>query len=221
MRIKQLTLISVVFMTSLSLTFTSCEPSTKSKLSGLWTITRVEVGDQEMTPNARWVRFYDDGTQESGNGWQQHSIGTWQYDAKLLLLKIENTNGLKDPFDAFQVDLKGDKMSWYRAEEGQETNIFLERIDRIPASEGDQLMGFWTSDSAVLFIRWDKRYVWSMDTLRNAGIYHVHGHRNEIQFIEEGKPRSFYSFSIENDQLELKPDSGDVLTFTRSRELGQ
>ena len=53
--------------------FTSCT----SKIEGLWEIEKVKVGDKEMTPIARWVRLNPDKSQKSGNGWFQHSIGTW------------------------------------------------------------------------------------------------------------------------------------------------
>jgi hypothetical protein len=37
------------------------------------------MGNNEMTPIARWMRFNKDSTQTSGNGWLQHSEGSWVF----------------------------------------------------------------------------------------------------------------------------------------------
>ena len=35
------------------------------KVDGLWTVTKVKVGEQEMTPIAKWMQFNADSTQTS------------------------------------------------------------------------------------------------------------------------------------------------------------
>ena len=45
-----------------------------------------------MTPNARWMRFNPDFTQESGNGWFQHSLGSWSLNSIKGELSIVNDN---------------------------------------------------------------------------------------------------------------------------------
>ena len=32
----------------------------QSKIDGLWEVTKVKMGENEMTPNARWMRFNAD-----------------------------------------------------------------------------------------------------------------------------------------------------------------
>lgn len=56
------------------LSLPACEG--KPSIDGLWLVKSVKVGGDEMTPNGRWMRFNTDSTQESGNGWFQHSVGS-------------------------------------------------------------------------------------------------------------------------------------------------
>ena len=61
---------------------TSCKNEQTQKenaILGLWVVKKVKMGDQEMTPIARWMRFNKDSTQTSGNGWLQHSEGSWVF----------------------------------------------------------------------------------------------------------------------------------------------
>ena len=47
-----------------------------SNIDGLWVVKKVKVGNQEITPISRWMKFNTDSTQSSGNGWVQYSVGT-------------------------------------------------------------------------------------------------------------------------------------------------
>lgn len=109
-------LILLVLLTCLLMV--SCEKS--NRIEGLWVVEEVAVGEQEMTPNARWMRFNADSTQQSGNGWLQHSYGTWSMNEKTGELSVENVNGLDDPYGAFDVSVGKDTMFWSRQEEGQQ-----------------------------------------------------------------------------------------------------
>ena len=53
----------------------SCEKENRNSIHGLWLVEKVEVGENSMTPVARWTKFNADRTQTSGNGWLQHSNG--------------------------------------------------------------------------------------------------------------------------------------------------
>ena len=75
--------------------YTACQA--QSPITGLWVVQGVMIGDEERTPNARWMRFHADFTQQSGNGWLQHSVGTWTLDPATQDLSITNTTGLLDP----------------------------------------------------------------------------------------------------------------------------
>ena len=58
----------------------STELSAQREIIGMWEFTSVQVGDQTMTPVAKWAKYNSDGTFQSGNGWTQNSIGTWNYN---------------------------------------------------------------------------------------------------------------------------------------------
>ncbi len=68
------------FLIVIILLYQSC--ANKSNIEGLWVVKLVKVVNQGMTPNARWTRFNSDSTQQSGNGWFQHSYGTWKFNEK-------------------------------------------------------------------------------------------------------------------------------------------
>ena len=190
----------------------------EAMLEGLWHVTSVSVGDQEMTPNAKWTRFNADGTQQSGNGWRQHSVGTWTFDNSSMELTIVTENGVADPFGPFNVDLLSKtQMEWIRQEEGSVVRVSLERVSQLPLTYGDQVLGLWELKEAVgdealfanstyLFVRWDGKFVIGTKEGKRYGVYNVHGHKAEIELIPygEGSNRSFWQFEVLADQLTLR-----------------
>ena len=207
-----------------------------SNIDGLWVVKKVKVGNQEITPISRWMKFNTDSTQSSGNGWLQHSVGTWSYKNNQLLVK--NTNGLEDNAAPFYVILKNLKMNWSREEEGENVKVFLERIDKIPTSEGNKLMGLWKlkkvnlnnhseeiNSTKTLYISWDNRYILQNDTdKKEYGIYKIHGHKPELQMVAYGDNTefNFYNFSISNNELTLiKSDTKEKLIYSRIHQFPQ
>ena len=126
----------------------SCSKEPEPGIEGLWVVTQVKAGENEMTPKARWMRFNADLTQESGNGWLQHSIGTWKLDESNRLI-IENSNGLKDPNEPFKVSISGSAMTWNRTEEGQDLHVYLKRASHLPTKDADLLYGLWQLKEAT------------------------------------------------------------------------
>ncbi|MCO6479228.1 MAG: hypothetical protein J5I94_21515, partial [Phaeodactylibacter sp.] len=118
-------------------------------ITGLWEITKVEVGDQAMTPVAKWTRIDADGTYQSGNGWLQNSAGTWIYDKESGEFLPTETLGLTDPFGAFKVSFTDKGMAWTREEEGMEVIVHFDRIEELPMSTGDKLVGLWGLEKAM------------------------------------------------------------------------
>ncbi|MFK8060629.1 MAG: hypothetical protein AB8B78_11120 [Polaribacter sp.] len=218
----------------LVLIVTSCsnKKSLKTKIDGLWLVKKVKVGQEEMTPVARWMQFNKDSSQTSGNGWLQHSFGTWSFNNKELIVK--NTNGVEDNLNPFVVNLENSKMTWSRVEEGENVQVFLERTNKIPTSDGNRLMGLWELNSIVsdnqdknfilqhtqtLFLRWDNTYVdYKEGRGKRYGIYKIHGHKPELQMVNYGdKPEfKFYKFSIIDDELTLTATKGkEQLIYSR------
>lgn len=205
----QLLLLSIILLSSCSM---------NQKIAGLWEIEKVKVGTEEMTPVARWTRLNKDNTQESGNGWRQHTVGKWAYDSKEKTINLLNENGLKDEFGGFQITEMGkQKMVWTRMEEGQSVAVYLNRIEKIPAAPFNKLLGVWrlkeTTNNAAetyLFLRWDQIAISRTSSEdRKYGMYKTHGHKNELEIIYYEEPLRqevwTYRFSASNDLiLELK-----------------
>lgn len=211
----------------------SCDNQNKKelKIDGLWLVKKVKVGQEEMTPIAKWMKFNADSTQTSGNGWLQHSFGSWSLYKNKLSMK--NTNGLDDESEPFKISLEKSKMTWSRVEEGENIQVFLERINKIPASDGNNLMGLWKLDtvflghhtenlkssSITLFLRWDNTYVIQQSKEEKYyGIYKIHGHKPELQMVNYGETPEFkfYKFSISDDKLTLtNTDTNTKLIYSR------
>ena len=201
--------------------FFSCNE--QSTLEGLWVVKTVQVGEQEMTPNARWTRFNANHTQESGNGRFQHSYGTWQLDEATYSLSVTNLNGLEDSNGPFTVSIRDDKMTWTRTEEGQPVAVTLERSSTLSETYSDRLLGLWSLDSlsgegkyfnqsntagtaSYIFFRWDKRFVIQSENGRINGVYNVHGHKPEVELIPYGGQldRDFWKVNYDDGYISLK-----------------
>ena len=229
---KILPLLSLIIV----LSFFSCEKTTK--IEGLWVVKSVIIGDEEMTPNARWTRFNSDLTQESGNGRFQHSYGTWKLNQNSNELFIENTNGLDDINGPFVISLNQSEMIWERTEEGQNIKVILERSSKLPETYGDKLLGLWQLEKVIgnynyfkesdkkeindyIFFRWDKRFIIESEKGRVNGIYNVHGHKPEVEFIPYGDQvkRDFWEIQFEENQITLKLLNSDTLVTRQFRRI--
>jgi len=215
--------------------FIGCEE--KPTIEGLWIVKSVIVGEENMTPNARWMKFNSDSTQQSGNGWFQHSIGTWSFNQSTNALTITNTNVLEDPNEPFSVILSDDEMTWKRVEEGQPIVVNLERTIQLPTTYGDQLLGLWSLKESTgstnystpldtvgitdyVFFRWDKRFVIGTEKGRIRGVYQVHGHRPEVELIPYTKAYTSDTWGINfnGEQITLNLlDTDSVVTRTFKR----
>ncbi len=217
---------------------TSCE--NKATIEGLWIIKSVKVGEQEMTPNARWMRFNSDFTQESGNGWFQHSIGTWDLNSMTNELSMVNSNGLNDAYGPFNLTMDQDTMIWNRTEDEQIVQVTLMRSTQLPTAFGDKIIGLWKLEEAVgdgnyfkktensesvdyILFRWDKRFVIGTETGKLSGVYNVHGHKPEVELIPYGEQykRDFWKIDFERDAITLSllnTDSIVVRKFKRIHE---
>ncbi|PQJ78178.1 hypothetical protein [Polaribacter porphyrae] len=206
-----------------------------NSINGLWLVKKVKVGKNEMTPIARWMKFNADSTQTSGNGWLQHSVGTWSLNAQNKL-SVTNTNGIVDTAEPFSIELLNNKMTWTRLEDGNKVKVFLERANKIPTSEANKLFGLWKFDSiienkkevsdslnpknkAMLFLRWDNTYVlYNYPEGEQYGVYKTHGHRLQIDMLSytKKKKNQYYQFNLENKKLTLKStNSSREITLTR------
>jgi len=211
-----------------------CSKQSEKGIVGLWVVEKVQMGEQSMTPIARWMRFETDSTQTSGNGWFQHSYGSWSMNGDQL--RVIDVNGITDEFEPFKISLNEDKMTWIRNEEGQGVTVHLKRATKVPASKGNQLIGLWKltkatdqenditaitnpDDKAMMHLRWDYMYVQhNMPKGRRFGVYKIHAHKPEIQLVNYGNESqfSFWNFSLEGNKLLLKStDQKSTMEFER------
>ncbi len=214
MRTK-ITLLSLFLLTS---TFLFAQD-----ISGLWAIKKVLVGGQTMTPVAKWTNIQKDGSYQSGNGWLQNSEGTWTFDKKKKLYAPIETNGIKDEFGPFTVELNNDTMTWLREEEGMIVTVELVKINRIPQSTADQIVGLWDLKDATknntsivntidpdnkhyIFIRWDRLYISrTSEGKRATGYWHIHGHKPEVTLLSHTKknPAETWKVTVSADTLQM------------------
>ena len=195
--------------------------NSESNMIGLWEITKVTIGNEQMTPIAKWIEFKPDHTHRGGNGWMQHSIGTWHFDKINATLSIETSNGVEDLFPPFKVIYENNNMRWEREEDGQKVNVSLNKIEEIPAAYFDKMIGLWKivsinnegnnsilpfEENAKLFMRMDRRYSIHLSSGRKGGIWHAHAHRQQVRLLsDEGDAfdsRWEVSFDDEKNGLE-------------------
>lgn len=219
--------------------------SQAQNLPGLWTVEEVRVGEEIMTPVAKWFRYEEDGTYSGGNGWLQNEEGTWTFDQYQQLLAPKNNYGLTDPFGPFKVSEDKGKMIWEREEEGMQVKVTLSRIQKQPKSPADWLVGMWGLQAAekdgthnmeaidpdrkvYYFIRWDRLVI-----LRNAkgerktGYWHIHGHKPEVTFLPHDNQLPAETWRVDPGAKALMmtgisdTNRGQVLSLGRLRDFPQ
>lgn len=195
-------------------------------IQGFWGITEVKVGDELMTPVAKWTKINADKTFQSGNGWQQNSIGTWTYDKKKRAYHPRETygTGLEDEAGPLTVSFKDDKMIWERKEEGMKVVVTLQRITQLPMSPADLLTGLWDLTKVVnagqvvtseidpenkyyIFIRADRVFLErTPENERKYGLWHINGHKPEVTFIrnDQNKENEVWHVSFKGTELTMR-----------------
>lgn len=219
------------------LIFSFCVEATS--FVGFWKVEKVLVGEEEVTPVAKWMKIDKDGTYLSGNGGLQHIKGSWTFDRSKKQLKLEENNGIKDPFGAFQISSTADRMEWRREEEGMLVVVNLLRIDEMPMSIADEIKGLWAltkvykngkdisesysiGDNGYIMFRWDRRFVeQNASGEKNYAYWYINPHRSELRLVErnEDKLTEWWAAEITNNSLTLDGLRGDKkgLQFVYSR----
>uniref|UniRef100_UPI004048E204 hypothetical protein n=1 Tax=Roseivirga sp. TaxID=1964215 RepID=UPI004048E204 len=189
---------------------------------GLWKVDQVTVGDQNLTPTAKWFLFENNGSMTSGNGWAQNSSGNWTYyEAQLTLL--QTTPQQADEFGAFQVAFEEKNMIWQRMEEGEKVIVTLSRTNEKPLAPWDEIVGRWkikeqqinSTNNDIppsanfeswdsIFIMWDRAYrKFNEDNQQiESGIWHIGGHSNEVWLINnDGNAKAKWQLTFENNEM--------------------
>lgn len=223
MKINQLLALTVICTVLLS----SCM---SRKIKGLWVFEKERIereGQIEHESEANWIRFDEDDFQESGSGWQKHTIGTWSVKKKKLT--IQNTNGFEDTNVPRKVKVKKETMTWVRSEEGRNVTTTLTKIEHIPVAKRDKLLGVWKlgmvlengvdksheynpKGTRYVHIRWDNFFISDNGPQgRTSGVYHVDAHINEIEVYDNKATvtRRSFVFELNGDRLVLTSVAGD------------
>ena len=73
-----------------------------AQITGLWEVEKVKVGEQEMTPVAKWFDLKEGNRLHSGNGGVRNTLGAWNYNSENSELLFQNEQGKADEMGAFQ-----------------------------------------------------------------------------------------------------------------------
>lgn len=213
------TLKTLITINLMLLAFTSY--SQKSKIIGLWEAVNVNVGENNMTPVAKWFELKQDGSFNSGNGWLRNSAGSWEYDAETNTFSAYDSLGIDDPAGSFTVSFDKEHMYWEREEEGMNVKVTLKAIQELPKSPADYLRGIWDleqindgeesiadafdpEDKHYLFFRWDRILIDNTaEGERKTAYWHINGHKAEITILPHQEEANPESWRIEVDKNSL------------------
>jgi hypothetical protein len=230
------------------LAFVDASAQTKKKpavvpdiVEGFWIVTKVSVGVRDVTPVGRWFKI-EKGKQVSGNGWTQHSFGTYKFDKKKGELLFVTANEPEDEYGVFKVARTGQVMTWTRKEERETVVVELKPITELPMSPTDEAKGLWVLNSALdreldvtksydpdhkhfLFIRWDHQYVRQINAHeRISGYWFFDAIRPELTLISEHREQTDerWTVTITGNKMTLKGSSDNIsemtLTYSRATE---
>lgn len=209
-----------------------------AQVDGLWLVKSVTVGTVEKTPIGKWFRLTN-GKQLSGNGWQQHTFGSYRWNKTTSELSLQSENEPSDGFGAFTVTRKGNTMTWTRDEEGAMVKVNLETITELPQSPADQVKGLWDlvlatrgkldvtreidpDGNQFAFIRWDRVYVRQLSSKEQVrGYWFMNAHQPELKFISEDSKREQETWAVNFDEGNLvlsgvsENVKGSTLMFAR------
>ena len=213
--------------------------SVHAQVEGLWEIRKVSVGDQIMTPVAKWTRINSDFTYQSRNGWLQNSEGNWTFDKQLSQFIPIEQNGIVDDFGPFEVEIIKDQMTWTRIEDGYKVVVQLERREKIPKGPADNIQCLWDLESAIrdkenlmttydpdnkryYQIRWDRIFVDELGPEgRQTGYWHMNGHRPLLSLINHNGAKLTEQWEVDFFDTEMiwmgvsESNRGIKLTFGR------
>jgi hypothetical protein len=186
-----------------------------AQVEGLWVVRQVQVGEETMTPLAKWFDFASDGSYTAGNGWLQNDYGTWSADAERKELAADTRIGIRDQAGPFRYSVTDSTMQWQREEEGQLVTIDLSRAEEPPLHPADAVVGLWQRENEAgapetghqLFLRWDRIFIENdPEQGRQTGYWHVQAHNPELGLIyhDTERPRTYWRLTTSADQLVLE-----------------
>ncbi len=200
------------------------------EITGFWLAQEVTVGEQVLTPVAKWTKIYPDGIFKSGNGWLQNSHGTYVFEKEKQLLTTHDPRGIAENYAPFQVSFEQDRMIWQREEDGLPVRVTWVPIQELPQGPVEQLTGLWqlmeddSPQTAFLFLRWDREIrARNKQGLRSRGYWQIHGHRSELRLIWLGNEINLDTWKVRLEDTFLylegisENNEGQTQVYRRSR----
>ncbi|MFY0593658.1 hypothetical protein [Roseivirga sp.] len=200
---------------------------------GLWEVTEVTVGEEKLTPTAKWFQLLADGSMTSGNGWVQNFDGSFNYDSGTKKL-LQASQGIVDEFGAFNVTMTKNGMTWERLEMETLVKVTLIKADKKPLAPWDIIVGNWAIESqninsnnddhpptddflefGSIYFGWDRRFKKYDENGKRieTGIWHIEAHSNWIWLIsDKGNTKTGFDFKLSSQSLELE-DKGELQTL--------
>ncbi|OEK06423.1 hypothetical protein BFP71_01730 [Roseivirga misakiensis] len=190
---------------------------------GLWEVLEVIVGDEKLTPTAKWFHLLSDGSMTSGNGWVQNFDGSFNYDRDTKKL-LQASQGTVDEFGAFDVTITKDGMVWKRLEMETPVKVTLKKVDKKPLAPWDIIIGNWEVEEqtinsnkddhapednfvnfSAIYFGWDRRFKKYDETGKRieTGIWHIEAHSNWIWLISD-KDNTKTGFDLDLSTKSLK-----------------
>jgi len=207
----QFTFILLLFATSIH-----------AQITGDWEVTSVQVGEESMTPVAKWFSFQKDGTYTGGNGWLQNDAGQYTFDNKANTLTL-----LGDEYGPFTLQKTDSDLQMQRTEEGMNVTVQLVPMTKKPKAPWDQLVGNWSLTKAPddfpfqsIFMRWDRLLVaQKKDEARHYAYWYVHPHRSELRLLNDGGDiaNSYWDFTFEGNTMTWQERGGRGRTVVWER----
>lgn len=206
--------------------------SAQAQITGLWEVQEVKVGDEALTPVARWFQFNADKTMQSGNGGLEHSSGTYVATPDNSVLIFTDQYGKTDRYGAFRVTMAGNNMTWERVEEGLPVKVTLAKTDEKPKAPWDWAIGSWRlvestehdeiSDQQIL-LRWDREYRSGDDLLgkNTRGVWHIAGHHPHLKLMSfiPDQPDLDYTISFFKEYRMIWTNDDESLKMVFDRNL--
>ena len=199
----------------------------KAQFEGIWGVTEVKVGNEQLTPVSKWFQFKADNQILSGNGGMMNTRGAWQFDESEQTLLFFDEAGEEDEYGPFKIEIGGGTMTWNREEDGMNVTVFLEQVDQVPVAPWDNVLGSWTKteqtgqdltlgEIGTILLRWDRVFAITEvgNNEKHFGVWHMNSHRPELKLLS-GKGDAFdTSWIIEFDQ------EGNMIWQSKDTTLG-
>jgi hypothetical protein len=225
------------FLKILALVFVTTPLIYAQPVTGLWKLSSAEFGSGKTTPVDKWIRINPNGTFQSGDGWRETAEGRWCYNEKTGEFFPIMNDGTTDVYQPVIVSFEDSSMVWQSIEGISRGTIAWTRLDNLPLSPAEMIIGSWDLTSAqnngddvlayydpdnkyYIFIKKDGNYIEQTATgEQRSGLWHMKSDKSELAMIAQDNPSERWSVEVSGNSLKLLGLSDKnkmmILGFTR------